>query len=162
MNTSKTNESSGLQGAGALAVQPGNDTSWVKVEGRGASACYPPLDKTAQAVALLVDMSERIHQIDGRTSRIEEMLQATSEADEKWWTPAEIARKVDRADLTVREWARLDKIPSKKDSRGRRWIASDVAELIFRYQGLPPEEALSSLSKPKTVANQSVALCSSS
>lgn len=62
--------------------------------------------------------------------------------------PAEISQKVDRAPLTVREWARLGKIPSEKDSRGRRWIADDVAHLIFRYQGLPPEEELASLSNP--------------
>ena len=97
------------------------------------------VESGSQGLALLLDMSERLQRIEG-------MLAGGSEAAEKRWTPNEIARKVDRAPLTVRKWARLKKIPSEKDSRGRRWIADDVAHLIFRYQGLPPEEELSSLS----------------
>jgi hypothetical protein len=101
----------------------------------------PALIVSEEAMALLVDMSDRM-------CRIENMLGAKAEPEERWWTPDEVAKKVERVPLTVREWARLGKIPSKKDSRGRRWISDGVAQLIFQYQGLPPEEELSSLSNP--------------
>jgi len=89
---------------------------------------------------VLADMSERL-------GRIEARLGADSQPEERWWTPDEVAKKVERAPLTVREWARLKKIPSRKDGRGRRWISDPVAKMIFRYQGLPPEEDLSLLAK---------------
>ncbi|KKM21767.1 hypothetical protein LCGC14_1632100 [marine sediment metagenome] len=99
------------------------------------------LVRSDPTISLLTDISERL-------TRIEERLGADSEPTERCWAPDEVAKRVDRAALTIREWARLDKIPSKRDSRGRRWIADEVAQLIFQYQGLPPEEELSSLSNP--------------
>jgi len=109
--------------------------------GRSMRERRPATSGEDGALALLVEISQRVQ-------RIEELLGSPSEPRERWWTPDEIARKVDRAALTVREWARLRKIPSKKDSRGRRWISDPVAQAIFRYQGLPPEEEFSALSKP--------------
>lgn len=90
--------------------------------------------------AVLAEVVERLR-------RIEEKLGTQVEPEERFWAPEEIARKVGRAPLTVREWARLKKIPSRKDSHGRRWISDQIARLIFRYQGLPPEEELVPLAK---------------
>ena len=94
--------------------------------------------------------------LSARMERIEAIVCGDEKPEDRWWSPEEVAKKVERAPLTVREWARLDKIPSKKDSRGRRWISDEVAQLIFRYQGLPPAEDLVSL-KPNTDPSQSVA-----
>jgi hypothetical protein len=58
------------------------------------------------------------------------------------WTPEELAKETGRKPFTVREWARNDRIPSRKDSRGRRWINDEIAQKIIAYGGLPPQDEL--------------------
>jgi hypothetical protein len=97
---------------------------------------------TEKVIALLTDLSQEFLRLREQLGRIEKKLAGGTEPEERWWSPHEIARVVERADLTIREWARKGQIPSRKDSRGRRWVSDKVAQLIFRYQGLPPAEGL--------------------
>ena len=96
----------------------------------------------AKVVALLTGLSQEISRLGEQLGRIEKRLPGDAQPEERWWSPHEVASEVERTDLTVREWARKGRIPSRTDSRGRRWISDKVAKLIFRYQGLPPAEAL--------------------
>jgi hypothetical protein len=105
-------------------------------------------DRLERLLQQLSAIYDRIERFGEQLDRVERRIGGEAVQEERWWTPAEVAQRVGRAALTVREWARLGKIPSKTDGRGRRWISDEVAQLIFRYQGLPPEEELSSLSKP--------------
>ena len=60
----------------------------------------------------------------------------------KDWTPDDLAKETGRKPYTVREWARLGRVPSRKDTKGRVWITDEIARKIIAYGGLPPKESL--------------------
>jgi streptogramin lyase len=101
--------------------------------------------ETNQILEAVNGLAGLVRQLSEQLDRIDRRLVAEAEPIEREWTPAEVAAQVGRAALTVREWARLGKIPSRTDSRGRRWISDATAQAIFRFRGLPPAEDLAAL-----------------
>ncbi len=100
------------------------------------------METTQKVLEAVLALAARVEGIGEQLDRIERCIRNEAEPIAREWTPAEIAGQVGRAALTVREWARLGKIPSRTDSRGRRWISDATAQLIFLRRGLPPEEEL--------------------
>ena len=86
-------------------------------------------------------LAKRIEVIESTVMEIRELL-ANPEPQRDWYTVAEVAQKLSRADFTVREWARLGRIYASKRACGRgptqEWIiAADEVERI-RNEGLLP------------------------
>jgi len=83
-----------------------------------------------------------LHDMLQRLDRIERRMNEPPAPPKKEWSPDEIAKKIGRAPFTVREWCRLNRVPSRSDAKGRRWIADAIAQKIVAYGGLPPAEDL--------------------
>jgi hypothetical protein len=86
-------------------------------------------------VALLEGLGEKI-------DRLEQKIGQSPPESKREWTPDEIAKETGRTPYTVREWARTGKVPSRKDTRGRRWISDEIAQKIIAYGGLPPHDEI--------------------
>jgi hypothetical protein len=82
--------------------------------------------------------------IDERLVRIEQMLAALLERNEPqdWYSTAEFARAVGKAEFTVREWCRLGRIRARRRGSGRgpyrSWAVSHEELLRYRRDGLLP------------------------
>ncbi len=85
-----------------------------------------------------LDLAERL-------DRIEQILQALVEQRtlKEWYTTAEVAKLLDKAEFTVREWCRLGRIQAKKKNCGRgvagEWIISHEELTRIRNEGLLPD-----------------------
>lgn len=59
-----------------------------------------------------------------------------------WYTTTEFARIVDRAEFTVREWCRLNRIQAQKRACGRgptqEWMIAHEALVHYQNHGLLP------------------------
>jgi hypothetical protein len=79
-----------------------------------------------------------------RLERIEEMLSALvkQRAVKDWYTTAEVAEALERAEYTVREWCRQVRIRAKKKMCGRgkggEWLVSHEELSRLRNEGLLP------------------------
>jgi hypothetical protein len=62
-------------------------------------------------------------EVTERLERIEHMLELLIQQRtvKEWYTTAEIAKIVCKAEFTVREWCRLKRIRAAKKECGRRW-----------------------------------------
>ena len=80
-----------------------------------------------------------------RLDRIEQILQALIERQtiKEWYTTAEVAKVVGKAEFTVREWCRLGRVRAQKKKCGRgassEWIISHEELTRVRNEGLLPE-----------------------
>lgn len=80
-----------------------------------------------------------------RLDRIEQLLQALVEQRtiKEWYTPAEVAKILGKAEFTVREWCRLGRIQARKKNCGRgvagEWIMGHEELTRIRNEGLLPE-----------------------
>ena len=80
-----------------------------------------------------------------RLDRIEQMLQAIIEqrAIKDWYTTAEVAKVLGKAEFTVREWCRLGRVRAEKKKCGRgtssEWIISHEELTRVRNEGLLPQ-----------------------
>ncbi|HEV8058719.1 MAG TPA: helix-turn-helix domain-containing protein [Gemmataceae bacterium] len=89
--------------------------------------------------------SEQIDNVVERLDRIEEALRdlARLRQEKEWYTTAEAADIVGRAEYTVREWARQGRIRAEKKGSGRgkyqSWVISRAELLRFQREGLLPE-----------------------
>ena len=85
-----------------------------------------------------LDLAERLE-------RIETLLQSLLQERtiKEWYTTAEIAKLLGKADFTVREWCRLGRICARKKKCGRgmasEWIISHDELMRIRNEGLLPE-----------------------
>ena len=85
-----------------------------------------------------LDLAERL-------SRIEQILQSLVELRtiKEWYSTAEVAKLLEKAEFTVREWCRLGRIAAKKKNCGRgvagEWIISHEELNRVRNEGLLPE-----------------------
>jgi hypothetical protein len=83
-------------------------------------------------------------QILGELNQFKEMVsQLLSKPKTKdWYTPAEAAELLDRAEWTVREWCRNQRVHAKKRSGGRgkalEWIISHDELVRIQNHGLLP------------------------
>jgi len=81
----------------------------------------------------------------GKPWRIEQMLQSIIEQRiiKDWYTTAEVAKVLGKAEFTVREWCRLGRVRAEKKKCGRgassEWIVSHEELTRVRNEGLLPE-----------------------
>jgi hypothetical protein len=83
--------------------------------------------------------------MDQRLTRIEQMLQTLIEhrTVKEWYTTAEVATMLGKAEFTVREWCRLRRVHAQKKKSGRgiagEWIVSHEELTRLRNEGLLPD-----------------------
>jgi hypothetical protein len=82
--------------------------------------------------------------IEERLIRIEEMLAVlvVRQKVQDWYTTAEAAQLLGKAEFTVREWARLGRIRANKRLSGRgahpSWVIGHEEILRYQKEGLLP------------------------
>lgn len=89
--------------------------------------------------------SERLEQILDRLGRIEEavciLVQQRTVKD--WYSTAEAAAILGKAEFTVREWCRLGRVHGQKRQSGRgafpAWVISHAEVLRIERDGLLPQ-----------------------
>ena len=80
-----------------------------------------------------------------RLQKIETLLAALVEQRtvKDWYSTAEVAAILDRAEFTVREWCRLGRVRAEKKKCGRgpasEWIVSHAELTRVRNEGLLPD-----------------------
>ncbi|MBN9521541.1 hypothetical protein J0H58_23980 [bacterium] len=83
-----------------------------------------------------------------RLARIELLLAALVEQKtvKEWYSTAELAKLLSRAEFTVREWCRLGRIRAEKRKCGRgpasEWMVSHEELTRVRNEGLLPDQRL--------------------
>lgn len=89
---------------------------------------------TDEIVAILSHLDERITELRD--------LLVTQRTVKDWYTTAEVAELLGRAEFTVREWARQGRIHAKKRHSGRgkyqSWVISHDELHRFQREGLLP------------------------
>ncbi len=92
-----------------------------------------------------MDTAAESKELDQRLARIEQMLQALIEQRtvKEWYTTAEVATLLDKAEFTVREWCRLGRVNAQKKKCGRgiagEWVVSHEELTRVRNEGLLPD-----------------------
>jgi hypothetical protein len=92
-------------------------------------------------------MSTAPQNIDERLDRIEQMLASLVERQvvKEWYATVEVAKLLDRAEYTVREWCRQGRIIARKKPCGRgkggEWLVSHEEVVRLRSEGLLPFRA---------------------
>lgn len=87
-------------------------------------------------------MSESLTEVVERLSRIEAVLQTLvrEKAAKDWYSTAEVAVLVGKAEYTVREWCRQKRLSASKKAYTRgahpEWLISHSELLRFRNEGL--------------------------
>lgn len=80
----------------------------------------------------------RLHRIE---QQLEQLLRTKAVKD--WYTTAEVAAIVGKAEFTVREWCRLRRVSAEKRPCGRgaaqEWIVSHEELTRLRNEGLLPD-----------------------
>jgi hypothetical protein len=93
----------------------------------------------------IMDQSLQAMEITKRLERIEELLATlvTQRTIKEWYTTAEVAELVGKAEFTVREWCRLGRIKAQKKQSGRgvagEWMISHDELQRIRNEGLLPQ-----------------------
>ena len=87
------------------------------------------------------DILQLMLRMDMRLSRLEELLQEQQRVRE-YYSTAEAAAFLGKAEFTVREWCRLGRIHSQKKHSGRgehqAWVISHEELLRVQREGLLP------------------------
>ena len=92
-------------------------------------------------------MEESLTDVAERLSRIEAVLQTLvrEKAVKDWYSTAEVAVLVDKAEYTVREWCRQKRLLASKKpySRGAHpeWLIGHAELVRFQNEGLRPFRA---------------------
>jgi hypothetical protein len=88
--------------------------------------------------------STHVEEVIRRLDRIESALAALllQRTVKEWYSTAEIAEILDRAEYTVREWCRQGRIRAKKKPCGRgkggEWLVSHEELMRMKNEGLQP------------------------
>lgn len=94
-----------------------------------------------------MSLEERLDNLEsklGVLEKIESMLQVLVERQQirEWYTTAEFARAVGKAEFTIREYCRLGRLHSEKRQSGRgaypQWVLSHAELERYRRNGLLP------------------------
>jgi hypothetical protein len=89
--------------------------------------------------------TDNIDALTARLDRIEQALVLLVEQRtiKEWYTTAEMAKVLGKAEFTVREWCRLGRVRAQKKKCGRgvasEWIISHEELTRVRNEGLLPE-----------------------
>ena len=87
---------------------------------------------------------ERMQQLTDRMAAVEASLRVLVDraTTKDWYTTAEVAAILGKAEFTVREWARLSRIRAEKRRSGRgafpAWVISHAELLRYQREGLLP------------------------
>jgi hypothetical protein len=98
----------------------------------------PATSNTAKSERVSLELLDRLDRIEAALKRLIDRGPA-----KQWFTPAEMAEEVGKAEFTVREWCRLGRIRAEKRACGRgdnrEWMIS--VEEVQRYMnhGLLPD-----------------------
>ncbi len=93
-------------------------------------------------------MKPETDDVIARLDKIETLLATLvgQRAIKEWYTTAEVAEALDRAEFTVREWCRLGRVRAEKKKCGRgpssEWIVSHTELTRVRNEGLLPDPRL--------------------
>ena len=96
------------------------------------------------SISEVTEMSEAFSEVLERLERIEMVLEQlrNQKMVKDWYTPAEAAELVGKAEFTVREWCRLERIAAKKRPCGRgdsqEWMISHAELQRYLNEGLRP------------------------
>jgi hypothetical protein len=88
---------------------------------------------------------ETLGRFDARLSAIETAIQTlvSQKTIKDWYSTAEVAELLGKAEFTVREWCRLGRVHAEKKKCGRgiagEWIVSHPELTRVRNEGLLPE-----------------------
>ena len=89
--------------------------------------------------------TEELHDLTARLNRIEQTLDllVQQRAVKEWYSTAEVAKILSKAEFTVREWCRLGRVKAEKKKCGRgvasEWIVSHAELTRVRNEGLLPD-----------------------
>jgi hypothetical protein len=89
--------------------------------------------------------TEELNDLTARLNRIEQALDllVQQRAVKEWYSTAEVAKTLGRAEFTVREWCRLGRVQAEKKKCGRgvasEWIVSHAELTRVRNEGLLPD-----------------------
>ena len=89
--------------------------------------------------------TEELHDLTARLNRIEQTLDllVQQRAVKEWYSTAEVAKILSKAEFTVREWCRLGRVKAEKKKCGRgvasEWIVSHAELTRIRNEGLLPD-----------------------
>lgn len=89
--------------------------------------------------------TEELNDLTARLNRIEQTLDllVQQRAVKEWYSTAEVAKILGKAEFTVREWCRLGRVRAKKKKCGRgvasEWIVSHAELTRVRNEGLLPD-----------------------
>ena len=87
------------------------------------------------------DIAVRLDRIEMQLAEVRDML-ASQRTLKDWYTTEEFAALVGKAEFTVREWCRLDRIHAEKRHSGRgkhcAWVISNDELLRYQREGLLP------------------------
>lgn len=89
-------------------------------------------------------ISENLKKVSDRLSAIEAALDVLvhQKTVKEWYSTAEVAELLNKAEFTVREWCRLRRINAEKRNSGRgpyaAWVISHVELQRLQREGLLP------------------------
>lgn len=89
--------------------------------------------------------TDRLDDLTARLVRIEQALDllVRQRTVKDWYSTAEVAQLLGKAEFTVREWCRLGRVKAEKKKSGRgvagEWIVSHEELTRVRNEGLLPE-----------------------
>jgi hypothetical protein len=89
--------------------------------------------------------TEKLDELTTRLVRIEQALDllVQQRTVKEWYSTAEVANLLGKAEFTVREWCRLGRVKAEKKKCGRgvasEWIISHEELTRVRNEGLLPE-----------------------
>ena len=89
--------------------------------------------------------TQELDDLTARLSRIEQTLDllVQQRAIKEWYSTGEVAKLLDKAEFTVREWCRLGRVKAEKKKSGRgvasEWIISHEELTRVRNEGLLPD-----------------------
>ncbi len=87
--------------------------------------------------------TDELNDLTARLNRIEQTLDllVQQRAIKEWYSTAEVAKILGKAEFTVREWCRLGRVKAEKKKCGRsvasEWIVSHAELTRVRNEGLP-------------------------
>ena len=89
--------------------------------------------------------AEILNDLTARLARIEQAIDllVRERTVKEWYSTAEVAKLLDKAEFTVREWCRLGRVKAEKKKCGRgvasEWIIPHEELTRVRNEGLLPE-----------------------
>lgn len=89
--------------------------------------------------------NDKLDELTARLARIEQALDllVQQRTVKEWYSTAEVAKLLGKAEFTVREWCRLGRVKAEKKKCGRgvasEWIISHKELTRVRNEGLLPE-----------------------